>query len=115
MYWWIIFVQRHVWDKWMGIPAIEFFLTLLTICPPLLQLLKRKTDHEHQCSHVKRSCETSYLDSLVQFPLVPYQCTAEAVECGRVQCEKCEVRRTWSVDWGAWRVECEVGIVECEV
>jgi len=80
--------------------------------------------HEPECSHIEHYCETSYLNNLVHYSLLPYQCT---VDCGmwkRVECKVCSVEcRVWSVQsklWSVvegkvWSVRCGVYSVECKV
>ena len=71
----------------------------ITIGKTHKQKKKKKQDaaHEPEYSHVEHFCETRYLNSLVIFSLLPYQCT--------VDCENAEVQS----------VECRVLSVECEV
>ena len=57
---------------------------------------KQDAAHEPECNHVEHFCETSYLNSLVHFPLLPYQCT---VDCGRRKGVECKA-------WGVKKVEC---------
>ena len=51
------------------------------------------------CSHVEHFCETVCLNSLVYFPLLPYQCT---IDCGIWKKVACKV---WSVECRVWSVK----------
>ena len=48
---------------------------------------KQDAAHEPECSHVEHFCETSYLNSLVHFPLVTVP-----VRCRLWKAEECEVQ-----------------------
>ena len=45
---------------------------------------KQDAAHEPECNHVEHFCETSYLNSLVHFPLVTVPVHCRHVEGGRV-------------------------------
>ena len=46
------------------------------------------------------------------FPLVPYQCAVDSVDCGMQKRVDCKV---WSVEYKVWSVKCKVWSVECGV
>ena len=70
---------------------------------------KQGAAHEPECSHIEHFCETNYLNRLVFFPLLPYQCT---VDCGMRKRVECKV---WRLACEVWSVECGVKSVNCGV
>ena len=65
----------------------------------------RAKQDEPKFNQVKHFRETSYLNSLVHFSLLPGQC---AVDCGTWKGVECKVQRVK-------KVECRVGGVVCRV
>jgi hypothetical protein len=51
---------------------------------PVIDLRKARETNEPECSHVKNFWETSYFNSLVIFPVLPYYTSVEM----------------WRVEWG---------------
>ena len=59
---------------------------------PVIDLSKARETNEPECIYVKNFWETSYFNSLVIFPVLPYYTSVEM----------------WRVEWGGvQRVECE--------
>ena len=111
---------EFLWQKYANIPWQQSESIQIspnqkkTRCSPRTRMQSRRT-----------LLWTSYLNSLVHFPLLLYQCT---VDCGmrkRVGCKVWSVKcrygmwggkcKLWSVECRVWNVECGVQNVDCKV
>ena len=95
---------------------LQVFLVAFLTLNNTKQTFKQDAAHEPECSHVEHFCETSYLNSLVQFSpaTVP-------VHCRLWKAEGCGVQSVGCKEIGVLSGECICivwsgsGIVECGV